>query len=229
MARSVSTRLYIFSFIATVLIFSLGLSIGLLVEKERLDVFNELNLDQEVGLKSLQLQQVFVDSGELNCEALKEILEATVQEVSASTNTVTGYSENSIIDDDLFQLQLRNYFLTEIQYLTLANEIQESCGAETVTIVYFYDENEQDVQGDVLSYLKSIYDSKLLVFSFDSNFDEEPMIDVLLKSYEVTQFPTVVVNGEVYQGGLSSEALRELICVELDFAHEDCVENVSEI
>jgi hypothetical protein len=229
MRRKLTTRLYVFAFIITLLVFSLGLTIGLLVEKERLEEFNQVNLELEVDLKSLQLQQSFIDSGAANCEALNEILEAAIVDVTESMAQVIDYSETSIIDGALFTLNLRDYFLTEIQYLALANEISAQCDTEAVTIIYFYDDNPADVQGNVLSYLKDIFGSTLLVFSFDSNFDEEPMIEVMLKNYGVEEFPTVIVNDQAYYGGISADALEAVICAELDSNHEECLQNVSEI
>lgn len=222
MHREFSARLYIFSFLLTLLIFSLGLTIGLVVEKERLDIFDSMNMKQEADLKSLQLQQNFIESGDTNCDALNKILESNMEEVTKSMTKIIDYTENSIADDDTFSLQLRDYFLTEIQFLTVSKEIQKTCGQDAVTILYFYDDNPRDVQGDVLLYLKKVFGSKLLIFSFDSNFVQEPMIDVLMKSYNVTEFPTVIANGHVFAGTTNAEELQSFICTELNNDHEAC-------
>ncbi len=222
MARKITTKIYIFSFIVTILIFSLGLTIGLVIEKERLQVIDKLNIEQEVDLKSLQLQQTYIESEAANCEALNKILEANIEEVSDSMSKVLDYSKKSMVDEEIFNLQLRDYFLTQIQFLLLSYEIKDVCDSDAITIIYFYDENKLDIQGDVLSYLKNSFGSKLLVFSFDSNFKEEPMIDVMMKSYNVTEFPTVIANDITYSGGVNAEELKEQICYELGYLHEEC-------
>jgi len=223
MARKVSFKIYVFSFILTILIFSLGLSIGLLVEKERLQEFDKMNMEQEVDLKSMQMQQRYIDIGGLNCEALTGILEANMEEVSESMDTVLDYNENSVIDSEVFELQLRDYFLTEIQYYLVANQIKEVCDNDVVTFLYFYDEDENDIQGQVLDYLKSVFGNNLLVFSFDSNFKEEPMIDVLIETYDIETFPTVVANGVVFEGGVGADELHDFICEELNNNHDECL------
>ena len=222
MHREFSARLYIFSFLLTLLIFSLGLTIGLVVEKERLGIFNTLNMKQEADLKSLQLQQTYIESGNTNCNALNKILETNIEEVTESTTKIIDYNQKSIADDETFHLQLRDYFLTEIQFLVLSEEIKNTCGDDAVTILYFYDDNPYDVQGNVLLYLKEIFGSKLLIFSFDSNFAQEPMIDVLLKSNNVTIFPTVIANGKTFSGTTNAEDLKAFICEELHNEHEAC-------
>jgi len=215
MARTFSVWLYIVAFVLTVVVFSFGLTLGLLIEKERLQAVDQINVQQEIDVKSLQLQQIYLNTGEVNCEALNTILEANINEVSDSMEKVVSYNKNSLIDSDLFSLQLRDYFLTEIRFLLLSSEIQQKCPSDAVTVIYFYDEDQGDTQGDVLNYLKEIFGQKLLVFSFDSNFKQEPLIDVLLQSYNVTVFPTVIVDGMPYYGGITADELKDYICEQL--------------
>jgi len=212
--RKVNWKIYVFSLIVTIMIFVLGLSIGLVIEKERLQAVEEINLDQNVKMKSLQLQQFYLESGDVNCEAMNNLFEVNMQELSESMNRVIEYNKKSLIDSSLFEYQLRDYFLTEIQFLLFSSEIEKSCGMDAVTVVYFYDESQQDVQGDVLDYLKKIFGQEMLVFSFDSTFKEEPMIDVLISSYGVETFPAVIVNGEKFEGGVGAGELKEYICSE---------------
>ena len=223
MKRRVTHKLYLFAFVVTVLIFSLGLTIGLVIEKERLNEVDKLSLAQQVDLKSLQLQQSYIESEAANCEALNEILEANIADLSEATSQIVDYTKKSVSDEELFELQLREYFLTEIQFLLVSNEIKEECYSDAVTMIYFYDDNEYDVQGDVLGYLKNKFGNKLLVFSFDSNFEEEPMIEVMMKAYNVTEFPTVIANEIPFYGGADAEELTEFICYQLSYNHDECV------
>ena len=160
---------------------------------------------------------------ELVLERLNEILETNIADLSEATSQIIDYNKKAIVDDELFDLQLREYFLTEIQFLLLSDEIKEECDTEAVTIIYFYDENEYDVQGDVLGYLKNLFGNKLMVFSFDSNFYEEPMIEVLMKSYNVTEFPTVIADDFPYYGGADTDELKALICYQLNYDHDECL------
>jgi len=224
MSRKVTVKIYIFAFIVTVLIFSLGLTIGLVVEKERLQAFDKINMEQEVDLKSLQIQEAYIELGDTNCEALNEILESNIDDVSESMHRILEFNKRSVVDSELFELQLRDYFLTEIQFLLMANQIKERCGSDAVTVLYFYDDDELDLQGEILNYLKDRLGSKMLVFSFDSNYrEEEPMIDIMLKTYNITEFPTVVANDKVYHGGVESEQLRGYICEQLNYENDECV------
>lgn len=222
MARTFSGWIYIFSFVASVVILLLGLSIGLVIEKERLQVINTINLQQEIDLESLQLQQIYMEKGELNCEAMNKIMESSINDVSDSMDKVVKYNKNSMIDTEMFRLQLRDYFLKEIRFFLLSKDIEEKCENDAVTVFYFYNEDNQDTQGDSLDYLKKIFGNKLLVFSFDSNFKEEPLIEVLLEEHNLTIFPSVIVDDIVYEGGITTDELMNYICDNLDSKPIEC-------
>ncbi|MFH1971855.1 MAG: hypothetical protein ABIJ18_00070 [archaeon] len=221
--RKISWKLYVFSLVVTIMIFVFGLSIGLVIEKERLQAVEEINLEQSIQMKSLQLQQFYLESGSVNCEAMNELFDVNMQGLFDSMNRVIEYNKKALIDSSLFEYQLRDYFLTEIQFLLFSDELDKQCGMDSVTVIYFYDENEQDVQGEVLDYLKKIFEERMLVFSFDSNFKEEPMIDVLMTSYDVTTFPTVIVNGKKFENGVGSDELKDYICSEFKDKPVECI------
>jgi len=85
-----------------------------------------------------------------------------------------------------------------------------------VKIIYFYDEGASDTQGQILDYLKKVFGSEVLVFSFNSDFSQEPMINILLTSYKIEKFPAVVVEDQVFQGHTSVEVLMKTICKEIN-------------
>lgn len=212
MERKVSTAKYALAFILTLLVFSGGIAAGIFFEIIRLNHSRDLNLLEKVNLKSLQLQQEYVGSGIAECRALNQILERNIAELDLKVDLILDYEKKSFLNEREFKLQLRDYFLTEIQFLILSQEIDKSCRRDHVKVLFFYDENKQDTQGRILDYLKLLFGPRVLIFSFDSGFEEEPMIKLLLTSYQITTFPAVVVEDQVFQGLTSAKTLMAEIC-----------------
>ncbi|MBL7051966.1 MAG: hypothetical protein ISS01_02655 [Nanoarchaeota archaeon] len=127
---------------------------------------------------------------------------------------VINYDNNAVFNGYDFELVLRDYFLTEVQFFFTAQEIDSKCQRENVKVLYFYDESSFDTQGDILGYLKKLFKQKMLVFSFNSEFHEEPMIDLLLSSYNITQYPAVVIEGKTYQGQRNIKEMMRIVCSE---------------
>jgi len=214
MSRKISSKKYLLSFILTLLVFSGGIIIGVFFDDARLNQTKQISLEEKVSLRSLQLQQKYIESGIADCEALNQVLNTNLDELGSKMNQVLTYEKSSLFNEDQFNLILRDYFLTEIQYLLASKEIDKKCNKNNVRIIYFYDESSYDTQGDILGYIKKLFKNNVLIFSFNSDFKEEPMINLLLTSYDVDEFPSVIVEDKRYSGHNSVEKMKEIICKE---------------
>lgn len=225
--RKISFKKYAIAFILTLLVFSGGMMVGITLENARLSSAEQITLKEKVSLRSLQLQHNYIDSGVTDCKTLNTILENNINELEKKVRVIIDYEKKALFNEEEFQLQLQDYFLTEIQFYFLAQEIEQKCPQHNVKVLYFYDENKDDTQGNILGYLKKKFDNRLLIFSLNSQFPQEPMINTLLTYYNITQYPAVVIEEEVYQGHQTTEKLIEDICKEFikkgGGIPEDCV------
>lgn len=212
--RPTSTKKYVVAFFLTLLIFSGGILIGIVFENARLSSAEQITLQEKVSLRSLQLQQNYIESGITDCKTLNTILENNINELGRKVGIIIEYEKKALFNQEEFNLQLQDYFLTEIQFYFLAKEINQQCPQNNVKILYFYDENKDDIQGDILAYLKKRFGGKLLIFSLNSQFSQEPMIGTLLTYYNITQYPAVVIEEKVFEGHRTARQLLGDICRE---------------
>ena len=212
--RKTSIKKYILAFVLTLLVFSGGIIAGLFIENLRLSSAKQITLKEKVTLRSLQLQHSYIASGLTDCKALHTILENNINELGKKVAIIIDYEKKALFNEEEFQLQLQDYFLTEIQFYLLAKDIDKKCPQDNVKILYFYDENKDETQGDILIYLKKKFDNKVLVFSLDSGFTEEPMIRTLLTNYNITQFPALVIEEKVFEGHQNADQLMKQLCTE---------------
>ena len=214
MKRKVSAKKYLLAFILTLIVFAGGIFIGLLFENMRLNHSKQTILSEKVALQSLQLQQKYIDSGLADCKSLNQLIDTNTNELGRKMAEVVDYEQKSVFSEEEFELQLQDYFLTQIQFLLIAQEIDKKCAKDSVKIVYFFDENKYDTQGDILAYIKKTFGSRVLIFALNSNFKQEPMINILLTSYKIAAFPSVVVEDKVYQEHIPLEKMMKIVCAE---------------
>ncbi len=222
--RQISTKKYALALVITIIIFSIGILVGTTLENARVDDSRQLTLKEKLNLRSLQLQESYIDSGLANCNTLNSILESNINELSKKGATIINYQKDSIFNEEDFKLQLRDYFLTELQFLLISQEIDQKCEKDSIKIIYFYNEDAKDNQGIILDYLKKKFKEKILVFSFNSDF-AEPMISILIQSHNITQFPSVVIEDKVFQGHTKVGTLMKNICNELKKSNEPLPED----
>ncbi len=216
--RKITKELYIFVGVMTILVFLLGLTAGYLFDMTRVKWVDLQNKKQQVNYESLQFQYLYLSSLEnsnFSCTVLQTTLETVVSDLGRSLDKLEEFKKDSRFNEDTYLLLQRQYLLDNIRYWFFARKSREKCDTDVVTILYFYDENCRNCpdQGVVLSYLKKIFEERLLVFPIDMTMTkEEPMLKVLKNVYNIQQYPTIVVEEKPYAGVIEKEQLGPLIC-----------------
>lgn len=215
--RKISTEKYIIAGIITLLVFSLGITLGLILEGQRYSAVEEVNKEQEVQYLSLQLQYLYLNtfSNYNNCPILSTTLKATVEDLSKSLSNVIAYEEENKASTDRKITIQRRYILDNLRYWLLATESKQKCHLNIVPIIYFYtqDCSSCPVQGTVLSYFKNLFGEQVLVFPINLDLkNEEPMVEIVIGQFNITKYPTLIIDNKKYENVLNKEQLQKIIC-----------------
>ncbi len=214
--RKVSKTKYLVAFFITLVVFTLGLLLGLVVENKRVQMMEYGDEKQTLDFSSLQLQYQFVDlfGEERNCNALKKTFEESTKNLENARIKIEEYSKDSNINKNEFDLLKREYVLAQIRFWLHIKKTKNVCGLEHSTIFYFYTENCPDCsnQAYILTYLKNKLGVNLLNFAFDADFEKEPMINILKKVYDIEEYPTLIINGKKFEGLTKKETILKEIC-----------------
>lgn len=216
--RAISTEKYIIAAIITVGIFLLGLLLGLVIEGKRVAYIEDVGKEQNLEYNSLQLQYAFMDqlSKEENCDAVSKTFEDNIKKLETARNRLEEFDENAKLNKKEFELLKREYALAQVRYWLLARRTIEVCKKEISTILYFFSDEKEchdcDKQAFVLTYLKKLFKDKLLIFSFDSKQEDEPLIAILKHTYNITEFPSLVIEGNRISGLMDKGMVLKEIC-----------------
>lgn len=227
---TISKDVYILAFFITFGIFLLGLLLGFVIEGKRVMLVQEKNQEQKIDFSSAQLQYQFLQQlqNNKNCPALFTAFYDNLKDLEETRIRLEQYDRKATLDKKSFELLQREYFLAEMRYWLLASDIKQICDFDVVTALYFYsDEDSCDTcenQAFVLSYLKSLFGDKLLVFSFNAQIDHEPLIDLLKTAHNVTVYPSVVVDAVTYNGFRDKDLLLKDVCQQLKEKPDSCLE-----
>lgn len=234
MVRGLRKETYYIAFLITAGIFLLGLLLGLVIDGERADFIQEEYQKQKITFTSSQLQyELFnVLQKEENCPAMFQTFYSNLEELEKTRERLEEYDNNAILNEESFTLLQREYLLEEIQYWLLATDIKKSCNFDVVTILYFYSNKEDcpdcDEQSFVLSYLKELFGDKLLIFSFNAEVNEEPLVSVLETAFNITAHPGLVIDENSFTTFIDKNTLLEEVCSHFKEPIDICLENTSE-
>ena len=231
--RNISRDKYIIAGVITLGIFLLGLFLGLAIEGKRVNYIESLSRKQNLEFSSLQLQYAFIDelSQEKNCLAVQKTFEHNINNLESTRIRLENFDRDSKINKNEFEILKNEYTLAQIRYWLLAQRTKKLCGNDVVSILYFFSDVKEcpdcEKQAFVLTYLKKKFKDKLLVFSFDSKFEDEPMIPLLKKTYDITNYPTIVIEGKPKINFQDKDTILNDICGYDKEKTEHCVSRIS--
>ncbi|MFH1071938.1 MAG: hypothetical protein V1743_00750 [Nanoarchaeota archaeon] len=216
--RPYKKRRYVAAFFITLLIFILGNLVGIVIESKRVNVIEQKSQLQRLDYESLQVQYLYMNQliQERDCDAMSKAFESNVRSLEDARLKLETYEQDSLLYKQDFEVLRRNYVLAQIRYFLLAKQTKELCKKDIVSVLYFFSSKEEcpdcEEQAFVLTYFKKLLKDNILIFSFDGRMEDEPMILLLKERYNVTSYPTIVVEGVRYEGLFNKNKLQKELC-----------------
>lgn len=169
-------------------------------------------------LKSTELQFMYLRSENFtSCSLITLGLRNTVRDYNKNLEKVQSYS-GGILKSEEYELLKRRYILSSLRYWIFAEDLRKNCDFNSTTLLFFtksLNNGERDVcekrVAENLNKLKDKYGENLLVFTISTRL-EVGLVDILKRQYNVTEVPTLVINGKkVLSGCLSQQRIEESI------------------
>jgi hypothetical protein len=215
--RRIAWEFYVFSAAITIFILFMGIYLGIFLSKGKIEELQSeltsLKLKQEDLVFELTL--LTLNNKNVSCNLLTQALEKVIDEAGKLGDRVSLYETTEKIKDESFYELKKDYTLTLVRYWFYVEEIKKNCGkSNLVTVLYFYsNQNCFDClsQGTILTYMKQKYPQNLMVFALDYDINLN-IISSLKRVYDVQKVPSLVINGEKYEGLVTLEKLSEILC-----------------
>ncbi|MAG38474.1 hypothetical protein CMO90_00120 [Candidatus Woesearchaeota archaeon] len=216
--RNIKKKRYLIAFILTVFIFVFGIMVGLVMESQRVQFVQDKAYEQKLDYRSLQFQYQFIDqlSQENNCPVLANALNVNLETLEDTRIRLTNYNLDAKISKDDFEMLYRDYILSQLNYWLLAKKARELCNFELATILYFFSTDKDcpdcGEQAFILTYLKNLFGDKLLNFALNSQFRDEKSLELLMETYSINVFPTLLIEGRKFEGLAEKQTILREIC-----------------
>ncbi|MEK6849570.1 MAG: hypothetical protein AABY01_03295 [Nanoarchaeota archaeon] len=220
---------YLFAGLITIAIFALGLMLGFVVEGKRVTTVQTLFDTQRTEFASSQLQYSYVSSlnSQEACPAIYTIFFNNIKNLDETAHRLESYVKDSKLNDENFAVLKREYTIEQLRYWLLSKQARDLCNQDVVRVLYFFSTDDQCTtcteQAFVLDYLKKSFGERLLIFSLDATFEQEPMIGILKQQYNITAYPTLIIENTPFSGFSSREDLQANICSLYRDPPEACV------
>ena len=221
--RKFEKRKYIVAFIITLAIFLLGFFLGFVMDLQRVNYFQEITEKQKLDLSSLQLQYELAQEEPFSesCGAFEVLFQRFMVDLEYNRQRIDNYQEQANVKKESFDNLKREYMLSQIKFWQISRNLEEFCpqNYDFVTVIYFYSDEVSCAdcvdQANVLDYYKRVLKDNILIFSIDETFkDKEPIIELFKATYNITQYPSLIIDDKLYSSFVDKTELQEILCQE---------------
>ncbi|MFH1365441.1 MAG: hypothetical protein ABIH28_02575 [archaeon] len=184
------------------LVFFLGFSFGFLFESGRTDKMNDYYFNSEFILMDSIVLNSLVDEGIFDCASLYATYSSFADRVYQEALLLEKYESSEQITEEM-KIVHRRYDLLRTFLWTSTLKTSKKCQNSSNTLVYLYEYNTenlakkatQNVWSKVLFDLKQEEENKFILIPIAADLNITSL-DVLVKNFNISSYPVVIINGE---------------------------------
>ena len=176
-------RIIVSSLILTILIFAFGILLNYGLDFVRIDTIAGVMRQHELDTTAYLVEQDFTDAfGGNRCDVMNVRIAQLKEEIQQVGADLGSYSSFSFFKKKDYDYLKRKYFLLELRFLTLIQELNNECNRPYVPIIFFYeiDDDESERQGFILSEISQDYTQEVVVLALDKDYQDEPLLPLLV-------------------------------------------------
>lgn len=194
----------------TGIVFFFGLLLGATFEGNRLDKINEYYAQSEISLMDVFALNNLFDLGNFSCEELISFNVEFANKVYEEASFLEKYDDSAKITDNL-KITHKKYDVLRTFLWINSIKIMKECKKDFSLIVYLYEYEPEDLTKKATQnvWAKILFDLKqdkgdeiiLIPIAVDTNLTS---LNSLIKKFEISDFPAVIINNEYVIEQLSS-------------------------
>lgn len=186
----------------TIVVFVIGLYIGVVLEDNRLDKVENYYLESEIYLMDVLSLNNLIQDSNISCTQLKEANFDLVNRVYGEAVLLEKFEKNGQLDEDISDFHKKYDILRTYLWID-AGQIREKCGNFN-SVVYIYNNSDknlatkakQNVLSNILYDLKEVEQDNVLLISLDVGADLVSL-NTLLGGYEISEYPVIIINEKI--------------------------------
>lgn len=212
MARKLDVGLYIYALAMSVVIFGAGIYVGYLLDSWNLQGISDevSNISERVASVQLLLLS---EGNASDCPVYQKELDSIDGDVEKIGHKLTYLEEEKHVFDSELK---KKYFILEAESYLLSGRVKSFCGDDSFLLIHFYSNSGCELcrqQGTEILETRDRLKGEgidLKLFSFDGELGS-PVAEALEAQYNITSYPSLVINGKTYSGYRSGDQIASII------------------
>jgi len=190
------------AFLLTIIIFIIGISIGVFIENKRTANIEAVLLNSEINLLDEQIKANAFQEFNFSCSDSMESAFKFADKIYAEALKLEEYDSSDKFTD-ILPTYHRRYDLLRVLLWTESAKTRKQCPNEFHTMVYLYDYDSKDMKKKakhlamerLLIDFKYNFPDEVLLIPIASNLDIES-VNLIMKKYDIKESPAIIVDEE---------------------------------
>ena len=183
----------------TILVFGIGIVLGIYFEQIRSDNSNALFYNSEAALFDTIAFTEFINSENISCEQTRNVLGSFADKIYLEAKQLDQFEDSTKLSSSIKAIHRKYDTMRTILWIKTLQANQKCNNFNTVVYFYLLDPEDltirakQNVWGKVLFELKQKKGSEVILIPIAANNDVGSL-EQIIKIYNVTSFPSVIIN-----------------------------------
>lgn len=199
--------------VATALVISIGFVAGMQMDDARTGFLEEQIRESNLRSETFMVTQNYLEESSQNyCRVVRGQIPRIARENAQIGRDLQSFSGRSMPGKDFSYLK-EKYYVNQLRLYNILRGFRNRCNSNVTLIFFFFDSSiDSQRQGAVLTEYRTEVDNRTHVFSYNLNTGNSTVMDILKTDYNVTEGPTIVVNGDrTFRGYVSLKELKRVL------------------
>lgn len=180
----------------TLVVLLIGFLVGMQLDDMRTSYVEDRISEASVNTQTIMAVQNYLQSSENYCQLVREEIPDLGENNAEIGTSLQQFSSKGVSNKERYKVLRRKYYVSQLRLYNMINSYRDKCDNEMDSILFFFDGDiPSQRQGAVLTEYRQEVDNSTNIFSFNLNVEKSQVLDVLKSDYNVTDGPTIVING----------------------------------
>lgn len=197
----------------TLMVLLIGFLVGLQMDDMRTGYVEDRISEASINSQTIMAVQNYLDESKNYCSLVEEEIPEMGENNAEIGTSLQQFSSKGVSQGERYKVLRRRYYVSQLRLYNTINQYRERCSPEMDSILFFFDSDiSSQRQGSVLTEYTQEVDNSTSVFAFNLDVDNSQVLDILKTDYNVTDGPTVVINGnQTYREYVPLKQLKDIM------------------
>lgn len=208
--------------ILTFVIYLFALILNGYLDDKRVEQLDYEMINASIEFDNMIIAQNFYEKfNSTNCDKQKDFINNNFKNLKLIGSDLNNFGQLFLEkNNELSLIKQREYFLKELSLYGFMYNYNQMCENETIVpLIYFFNSKNTnlDKQSLILEQFSRNYENETIIFSFDINYNDEPLLNLIKNKYNITFSPFIIIGNKTTRNLNNQNLIVDLNAITIEY------------